>query len=117
MNGREGDSGPGKGALARFTAGALGKAECDDTVDSGLSHLTGVACTVKTTILIRFDEGPGLRLAVEEPVLLSMLELLPGAHGIHFRKNLKFAVVEEGGRRRMMSPVYIGIVEEKQASR
>jgi len=45
-----------------------------------------------------------------------MLELLPGARGVRFRENLKFAVVQDGGQRRMLSPAYISIVEEEQKS-
>ncbi len=43
-----------------------------------------------------------------------MLELRPGMAGVAFRKDLKFAVVQEGGPRQMMSTADIYLVAEQE---
>lgn len=62
------------------------------------------------TIEIRFDEGLIVRLPVSAQLLLSMLEFSPDLTGVTFRKNLRFAVVQENGQRTMMSTSHIGLV-------
>ena len=64
------------------------------------------------TIQIHFDEGFAIRLPVSAQLLPSMLEIRPGMTGVTFRKHLKFAVVQEGGERTMMSTSHISLVED-----
>ena len=62
------------------------------------------------TLEIRFDEGLIVHLPVSAQLLLSMLEFRPGMAGVTFRKNLRFAVVQENGQRTMMSSSHISFV-------
>ena len=66
-----------------------------------------------TTLQIHFHEGPVVRLAVSSQALLSMLELRPGMDGVAFRKNLKFAVVQDGIGRQMMSSSHIHLLNDE----
>ena len=59
------------------------------------------------TLEIRFDEGLTVHLPVSVQLLPSMLEIRPGRTGVTFRKNLKFAVVQEDGQRTMMASSHI----------
>lgn len=63
-----------------------------------------------STIEIRFDEGLTVRLSVNAQLLLSMLEFRPDMTGVMFRKNLRFAVIQENGHRAMMSPAAISLL-------
>ena len=62
------------------------------------------------TLEIRFDEGTTIHLPVSAQLLPSMLEIRPGMTGVTFRENLRFAVVQENGRRTMMSSSQISFV-------
>ena len=69
---------------------------------------------VVTTIHIHFNEGLQVRLPVSAPVLVSMLELLPGLKGVTFRDDLKFTVVQKDGRRVVMSTAHISLVDDRR---
>jgi len=64
------------------------------------------------TIQIHFQEGLTVRLPVSASVLHSMLELKPGMSGVSFRRNLKFVIVREDGRRTTMRTSRISLVSD-----